>query len=113
MYYQFSRNTKNPRMIRRRLEWKAGESVNSNPAITFSDFVSANVTTMTMATMIIQELCQSVKSTHGEESAGSKEEADKELPFPAFGEAVSSFQVVRRNWYSSFIMTNQQGQNTP
>jgi len=100
-------------MIRRRLEWKAGGSVNSNPAIKFSDFVSANVTTMTMATVIIQEVCQSVKSRHGEESAGSKEEAEEELPFPTFGEAVSSFHVVRRNWYSSFIMTNQQSQNTP
>jgi len=80
-------------MIRRRLEWKAGGSVNSNPAIKFPDFVSVNVTTMTMATMAIQEICQSVKSRNGE--------------------AVSSFQVVRRNWYTSFIMTNQQSQNTP
>jgi len=54
-----------------------------------------------------------VKSRHGEESADSKGEAEEELPFPTFGEAVSSFQVVRRNWYSSFIMTNQQSQNTP
>jgi hypothetical protein len=54
-----------------------------------------------------------VKSRHGEESAGSKEEAEEELPFAKFGEAVSSFQVVWRNWYSSFIMTNQQSQNTP
>jgi methionine aminopeptidase len=50
-----------------------------------------------MATMTIQELCQSVKSRHGEESACSKEEAEEEFPFPTFGGAVSSFQAVRRN----------------
>ena len=56
---------------------------------------------------------QSVKCRRGEESSGSKEEAEEELPFATFGETVSSFQVVRRNWYSSFNMTNQQSQNTP
>jgi hypothetical protein len=95
------------------LEWKAGESVISNPAIKFSDFVSAHVTTTTKVTMTIKELCQSVKSRHGEESGGSKEEVENELLFPTFGEAVSGFQAVRRNWCSLFIMPNQQSHNIP
>jgi hypothetical protein len=93
----------------RRLEWKAGRNVTSNPAIKFADFVSANVTTMTMATMTIQELCQSVKMV--KKVLAVKEETEEELPFPTFGDAVSSFQVVRRNWCSSFIMPNQQSHN--
>jgi len=65
----------------------------SNPLTRCSDFVNANETIKTTATMTIKELCQSVNSGN-EESGGSGEEADKEPLVSAFVEAVSSFEIV-------------------
>jgi hypothetical protein len=56
-----------------------------------SDFVNANETINTLATMTIKEL-QSVTSGNGEESGGSDEEADKEPVVSRFVEEVSSLK---------------------
>jgi hypothetical protein len=66
----------------------------SNPPTRFSDFVNANETIKTMATMTIKEPCQSVTSVNGEESGGSGEEADKEPLVSTFVEAERSFEIL-------------------
>lgn len=68
----------------------------SNPATKVSDFVNADETTKTMATTNIEELGQPVESGSGIEDGGNDKEATEEPPVPAFGEDVSSFEVVRR-----------------
>lgn len=66
----------------------------SNPPIKFSDLVNADRTSLTTATMSIEELCQSVKSGNREQCGGSHKEKGDEPTFP-IGEAVSRFQVYK------------------
>jgi hypothetical protein len=51
--------------------------------------VNKGETTMTMTTMITEELCQSVISVNGEESGGREEGPNEEPPIPTFGEATT------------------------
>lgn len=66
----------------------------SNPAINFSDPVSEDRTSLTTATMSIQELCQSVRSENREQCGGSDKEEGDEPTFP-IGGPVSMFEVYK------------------
>jgi hypothetical protein len=50
---------------------------------------------MTTAIVTTEEICQSMESVHGEESGDRDEEAMRKPPIPTFGEAVSSFEIVK------------------
>lgn len=75
----------------RKFEWKT--KLILSPVITFSDSGNAVETTVTVATMMIKEPWQSVKSENNKVSSGSDELEDEEPPVPTFSDALSSLKL--------------------